>query len=301
MFMALGIACVTTFLAVRLYQVARSTNISFYSWNLRNSKGVTTKGWIFVALASIWIVINIHSGWIVYNEIGGRTAYDTITIPDELAIAQADPGTWLDDIGRENVRRGREYYHRSRSTALFTNKEAVARFAWLEFFNGDANAAADRLGESAELMSGQTRALNLYYRGAVLNTVGRHDEAIQSFDKALAESPTLIVAEQEKGVAIWQLGRREEAMNVWKRVADANPNLPLANVFLATASASAGDTENAAAFGRQADKVVPADARYLFMVGLRLRSLGFKDQAERYFLRAIQMEPSLRPRFMALT
>ncbi|HMT08318.1 MAG TPA: 4Fe-4S dicluster domain-containing protein [Pyrinomonadaceae bacterium] len=300
MLMALGIACVTTFLVVRLYQMVRSTSISFYSWNLRNSKGVTTKGWIFVALASIWIGLNIHSGWIVYNEIGGRRAYETITLPDELAIAQADPGTWLSDVEKDYVRRGREYYYRSRSTALFTNKEAVSRLAWLEFFDGDATAAATHLAESAELMNGPTRALNLYYRGAVLNTLGRYDEAIQSFQKALAQSPELIVAEQEKAVSLWQLGRREEAMNVWKRISDANPNLPLAATFLAVASNAAGDTTSGAMFQKRADAVVPQDARYLWMVGLRLRNLGFKEQADRYFMRAIQMEPSLRQRLAAL-
>lgn len=301
MLMALGIACITTFLTVRLYQIVRSKSISFYSWNLRNSTGVTTKGWIFIALASIWIGINIHSGWIRYNEIGGATAYERITVPDELAIAQADPGTWLSEPEKEMVRRGREYFYRSRATALFTNKEAVSKLAWLEFFDGDASAAAERLAESAELTSGQTRALNYYYRGAVLNTIGRYADAIQSFDKALAQTPELIVAEQEKGASLWQLGRREEAMNVWKRASDTNPNLPLAATFLAVASTSAGDTAGASMFQKQADKVTPPDAKYLWMVGLRLRSLGFREQADRYFLRAIQMEPSLRQRLAALS
>jgi len=301
MLMALGIACVTTFLVVQLYKMMRSASVSFYSWNLRNSKGVTRKGWIFVALASIWIGVNVHSGWIRYNEIGGAAAYESLRVPDELAIAQADPGTWLSDVEKENVRRGREYFYRSRSTALFTNKEAVAKLAWLEFFDGDASIAADRLAESAELMGGQTRGLNYYYRGAVLNTVGRYADAIQSFEKALAQSPELIVAEQEKGTSLWQLGRREEAMNVWKRASDRGPNLPLAAIFLSSASTAAGDSVGASMFQKQAESVTPPDARYLWMVGLRLRSLGFNEQADRYFLRAIQMEPSLRQRLAALS
>ena len=50
----------------------------------------------------------------------------------------------------------------------------------------------------------ESKALSLYYRGAILNRLGRYEEARASLDEALAERDDLILARQEKGESLWQ-------------------------------------------------------------------------------------------------
>jgi len=49
------------------------------------------------------------------------------------------------------------------------------------------------LGRSAAYQKGEAKALSLYYRGAILNRLGRYDQAQASLDQALAERDDLIL------------------------------------------------------------------------------------------------------------
>ena len=97
------------------------------------------------------------------------------------------------------------------------------------------------LGKAAEHQHGQGKALSFYYRGAILNRLGRYEQALASLDQALAERPDLILAREEKGESLWQLGRRQEAVSAWSDAVRSNPSLPLANNLLAGAAASLGN------------------------------------------------------------
>ena len=96
-------------------------------------------------------------------------------------------------------------------TGLFVNSEALPKLAWFEYLLGDAEQSVQTLGRAAAHQKDESKALSLYYRGAILNRLGRYDEARASLDEALAERDDLILARQEKGESLWQLGRRERS------------------------------------------------------------------------------------------
>ena len=95
MLMALGIAAVTTFLALKTFKVIRTTDSSFLKYILRNSGSFTRAGWVFLTFALLWLSLTVHSGWIRYHESRGEFAYQKIRIPDELALARLNPSRWL--------------------------------------------------------------------------------------------------------------------------------------------------------------------------------------------------------------
>jgi tetratricopeptide (TPR) repeat protein len=296
MLFALGIATVTTYLALRNVRLARSADLSFYTWNLKSGGQVKTAGWVFLILASSWIAVNAHSGYVRWHERAGAIAFDNIRIPDELALAQSNPEQWLAPAERQNIADGRDHFRVARSVGFFVNRESLSKVAWLEFLGGDADNAIAILDSAAEHQEGQAKALTFYYRGAILNRKGRYNEALRSLDTALAEAPNLITAREEKGEALWKLGRREEAVGVWNDAVRANPELPLANYFLAGAALALGRPE--AAYESQADRVTPNDPYFQWMLGQRLDKVGMKTLAEKRFQRAIQLDPRFgaRPR-----
>ena len=294
MLMALGIATVTTFLAVRTLRLLRADDLSFYRFNLKSSGAMRKAGWAFLSFALLWIGLNAHSGWVIYHESAGRRAFENIRIPDELALARANPRRWLSAADNQNIVEGKKHFYAAFATALFVNKDALSKLAWIEYLSGNTEQAVQLLDKAAEHQHGQGKALSLYYRGAILNRLGRYEQALTSLEQSLAERPDLIVASEEKGESLWQMGRRQEAVSVWSDAVRHNAGLPLANNLLAGAAASMGQTESAAAYEKQADQSTPADPLFHWMVGLRLQNVGMSELAEKHFGRAIQLNPEFR-------
>jgi Flp pilus assembly protein TadD len=105
----------------------------------------------------------------------------------------------------------------------------------------------------------------------------------------LAERDDLILARQEKGESLWQLGQREEAVSVWTGAVQRNPRLALANNELAGAAQLSGKLEEATAYEQQADESTPNDPLFHWVLGRRLQDLGMTELAEKHFQRAEQL------------
>lgn len=293
MLMALGIASVTTFLALRTFRLFRAADLSFYKFSLKSGGSIRTAGWAFLSFAIAWIGLNAHSGWVRYHERAGAIAFESIRIPDELALAQTNPDQWLSPADRQNITEGKAHLNSAVNAGLFTNSFALPKLAWMEYLSGNTGRAVDLLAESAEHQNGQAKALSLYYRGAILNRLGRPEEALASLNAALNEAPNLVTAREEKGEALWRLGRKEEAVSAWRDAVRENPAFPLSNNFLAAAMQG---TSDGSGFEKQADASTPRDPLFHWMLGLRLQNLGMTAQAEKQFAAAIRLNPAFRGR-----
>ncbi len=296
MLMALGLAGVTTFLVLQILKLFKNKDTFFYGVALRSKGKIQKAGWVFLVFALAWIGLNFHSGWVHYHESAGRSAYESLRIPDELALARSNPEQWLSASDKQNVTDGRQHFRTAADLGLFVNKEALAKLAWVEYLSGNRDEAIKLLTVSAENQKGQGRALSLYYKGAILNRTGRFEEASASLSEALAERPDLVVAREELGEALWQLGRKEESIAAWNEAVSRNPNLPLSNYFLAGAAASSGQLDVSDRYEKQAERMTPNDAYFHWMIGLRLQNVGMDVLAEKHFQRAIQLDPQFRMR-----
>jgi len=155
-------------------------------------------GLVFVVFACAWIGFNVHCGWVRYHEFLGNVAFNKVHLPDELALAQLDPARWLSPLDRENIVQGKGHYLAASRMGLFVNNEALPKLAWFEYLLGDAAQSVQTLRTAAAHQKDESKALSLYYRGAILNRLGRYDEARATLDEALAERDDLILARQEK-------------------------------------------------------------------------------------------------------
>jgi polyferredoxin/tetratricopeptide (TPR) repeat protein len=301
MLMALGSATITTFLTLRTWRLLRAKELSFYRFNLKSQGRIRKAGWAFLGLAFVWIGLSAHSGWVRYNEYAGGRAFQNLQIPDELALARINPDPWLSPADRENIAAGKKHLHAASNFGLFVNSEALPKLAWFEYLAGDAEQSVQLLAKAAAHQKGQAKALSLYYRGTILNRLGRYEQAQTSLEEALAEASDLILAREERGESLWQLGRREEAISAWSDAVQRNAGLVLANNQLAGAAASMGRSEEASAYEKQADQQTPADPFFHWMIGLRLENLGMNALAEKHFQQAIQIDPSFEGRRSALS
>jgi polyferredoxin/tetratricopeptide (TPR) repeat protein len=292
--MALGCAGVTTFLTLKTWRLIRSRDLSFYRFNLKSAGKIQTAGWAFISFAMLWLGLTAHSGWVRYHEFQGDRAFEKLQIPDELALAQTNPGPWLSPVDRESIADGKAHFRSASNFGLFINSQVLAKLAWFEYLSGDAKQSVGLLEQAAKHQEGQARALSLYYLGTILNRLGDYDAARKNLGQALAERDDLILAREEIGESLWQLGQKEEAISVWNDAVQRNGSLVLANNQLAGAKASLGRPSEAIAYERQADQFTPNHPHYHWMIGLRLRNLGMNKLAEKHFQLAIQLDPAFR-------
>jgi polyferredoxin/Flp pilus assembly protein TadD len=294
MLMALGCATITTFLFLRTWRLLRARDLSFYRFDLKSQGRIRKAGWVFAACAFVWIGLNAHSGWVRYHEFEGDRAFQNIQVPDELALARLNADPWLSPSDRANIAAGEKHFQTAANFGLFVNTQALSKLAWFEYLSGDTEQSVQLLTAAAGHQEGQAKASSLYYRGTILNRLGRYEQALTSLDQALAERADLILAREEKGESLWQLGRKEEAISAWSDAVQRNPGLVLANSQLAGAATSLGKSEAASAYEQQADQSTPADPFFHWMIGLRLQNLGMNALAEKHFQRAIQLDPGFQ-------
>ncbi|MBS1793302.1 MAG: 4Fe-4S binding protein [Acidobacteria bacterium] len=294
MLMALGIASVSTYLAMRVVRLFRAGDLSFYRYNLKAGGKLKTAGWVFLGFAALWLGLNAHSGYVRYHEAAGARAYQDVRIPDELALARTNPARWLSAADRENIEAGRRHFGAARAAGLLTNTEALPKFAWLEYLNGNSPEAVRLLGLAAARQTGAPRALSLYYQGAILNRLRRYNEALASLDGALKEAPELVLAHEERGEALWMLGRRDEAQAAWNDAVGLNSDFALANDLLAGAAMAAGRTDEALVHEKQAADNTPEDPLFHWVLGLRLQNVGMEALAEKHFQEAIRLNPEFK-------
>jgi tetratricopeptide (TPR) repeat protein/ferredoxin len=291
--MALGWAAVTTFLTLKTWRLFRARELSFYRFNLKSAGKIQKAGWAFAIFACVWIGLNAHSGWIRYHEVLGNSAFKKVHVPDELALAQVNPARWLSPADRENILKGERHLETASKLGLFVNSETLPKLAWFEYLLGNTEQSVELLDQAAAYQKAEGKALSLYYRGAILNRLGRYDQAQATLDQALTERDDLILARQEKGESLWQLGHKDEAILVWSDAIGRNPRLALVNNELAGAKQSLGKFEEANSHERQADQFTPNDALFHWMIGRRLQDLGMTELAEKHFQRASQLDVSI--------
>lgn len=296
MLMALGVATVTTFLTLKLWRLLRSKEATFYRFRLKAAGKWRTAGVIFAGFAVVWIGLNVHSGWVHYHEFAGSRAFRQLQVADDLALAQVNPVQWLNPADRDRVSSGRAHLQAVADKGLFVNSETLPKLAWFVYLSGATEQSISLLAQVAPYQHGQARALSLYYRGAMLNRLGRSDEALRSLDEALVERPDLILALEEKGESLWQLGRKEEAISVWRDALRQNPNLILARYQLAGALGLSANSEELRALDSQVEQLAPNNAYYQWMLGLRLQNVGMNELAEKRFQRAIELDSAFQLR-----
>src|SRR5271157_4504806 len=68
-------------------------------------------------------------------------------------------------------------------------------------------------------------ATSNYEKGLSLMVLGRYDEALKAYDKAIEVNPHLVAAWYHKGYALDDLGKHEEALKAYDKAIEINPHL----------------------------------------------------------------------------
>jgi tetratricopeptide (TPR) repeat protein len=128
--------------------------------------------------------------------------------------------------------------------------------------------------------------------GIALADVGRSEDAILSFQRALGLNPGDWAAADKCGSILFSLGRMEEALNYLDRSDKLLPNQAPILQKRAIALYGLNRLEEALTEIKRAHELEPGNADICNSVGVFLRRLGREEQALAWFDRALEIRPN---------
>ncbi len=188
-------------------------------------------------------------------------------------------------------RNGDAFTALSRASQLMPDDaEVLSQLGRACVLTGRHRQAVDVLNRSLALrpVSGETR----HRMGLALRALGSDPTAIAAFQDAVQQSPELFEAHRDLGDILMVRGRREEAAAAYERAAGLQPETTagrLQKVAAAMALDRLGDAEQAL---RLIVEKEPKHGRALQLLGLVLQLTGKLDEAEPFFARAIEADPT---------
>jgi len=168
--------------------------------------------------------------------------------------------------------------------------------AW-EWRNKGASLA--NLGRLEEAIRCYDRALEIdpqlvmawNNRGVSLRRLGRPEEAIRCYDRALEIDPQHASAWINKGASLCRLGRHEEAIRCCDRALEIDPQFAMAWINKAASFSSLGRLEEAI---RCCDRALEIDPQFAMAWNNKAASLGILgryEEAIRCYDRALEIDP----------
>jgi protein O-mannosyl-transferase len=132
--------------------------------------------------------------------------------------------------------------------------------------------------------------------GREMKKVGRYDEAIELYERALNLWPNSDRAYLNLADALAITGRTSEAVTAYKKVLELEPNDAGAHFNLAATLLQSGNRDDATKHLRKAVEIRPRFARAHYRLGKVLMDSGEASNGQEHLRRALQLDPGIASR-----
>ena len=146
--------------------------------------------------------------------------------------------------------------------------------------------AAER---SLEINSNDSSAW--YNRGVILESIGKQDMALASYDKALEINPTHLSALINKGYILNSLGRHEEALDFFERAIDIDLSDPVTFRGQGSSLFNLGRYAEALSSYIESTELDSGDAAAWNGVGASYEKLGIYGDALKAYQKVLEIDP----------
>jgi tetratricopeptide (TPR) repeat protein len=128
-------------------------------------------------------------------------------------------------------------------------------------------------------------------KGTSLTSLGRHEEAVSCYDKALELDPRQVTVWNNKGSSVDSMGHHEEAISCCEQALELDPSLVAAWINKGNGLHGLGRNEEAIPCYDKALELDPCNAGAWHNKGSMLQSMGQPEQAIRCFDKALELDP----------
>lgn len=237
--LAMGMAAMTGFLAIKTIRMVRDANVRMQNLQLKRGGRMTRSGMAFAVAMAVLFVFTAHSAAVQYNVWRGRNLFASLIIGSEVWF----PGNgWWEKASPEQRTRVDDAiarYERADRWGLTATAAALQDLTWLHLARGGLDAAETTVRRLIELTPKQPEA----HRGlaGVLRRAGRLDEAEAQYRESLRLDPSHSRARTDLAAMLLSLGRQDDTITLYREGVQVSPTDTDTRYTLALALLSRAD------------------------------------------------------------
>ncbi len=237
--LAMGMAAMTGFLALKSIRLVGDLNVRIQNLQLKRGGRLTRTGVAFAAAMAALLAFTAHSGAVQYNVWRGRQMLASMKIGDEVWF----PGNGWWEKASPHQRTGVEVaigrLERADRWGFVATPAALQDLTWLYLARGEMESAETTVRRLVELTPKQPD----FHRGlaGVLRKGGRLGEAEGAYREALRLEPTHSRARADLGAMLSSMGRQEDVIALYREGVQVSPDDTDARYTLALALLSRPD------------------------------------------------------------
>jgi Flp pilus assembly protein TadD/NAD-dependent dihydropyrimidine dehydrogenase PreA subunit len=289
--LAMGMAAITAFLAMKFLHLLRSPNVKIQNVQLKRGRQITRQGWVFAAVAVAVFAFAAHSSAVQYQLWRGRALFATADIGNEVWL----PGiAWREKASpqqRDAVESAITHIERAEAWGFLSTPAALQDLVWLHLAHGDLAAAERIVRRIVELLPDQHEV----QRGlaCVLWKTGRFADAESAYREAIRLDPAYSLARRELGALLVEQRRFDDAVALCREGnkaphSDTNWGAELARTLM-----TAGRFSQAASQWRALLAADGESAPLLAQLGVAELQIDEVEPGLTHLRRAIELDPSL--------
>jgi tetratricopeptide (TPR) repeat protein len=128
-------------------------------------------------------------------------------------------------------------------------------------------------------------------KGNNLFNEGQYDEAMAVYGKMLEENPDIYILNKNIGNCHFEMEQYEEAETYYQKILDKDPEDSDAKIAIGNCYANKGENETALEWYGKVEFESIKDATVLYNVGTNLYNSGNYTEALRYYQRSVEVQP----------
>lgn len=280
--LAMAMAAITAYVAVKLVHLLRAANVRLQNLQLKRGGRLTGAGAAFSALAVLLLVFAAHSSAVRYSVWRGHQRLQSLQLGDEVWARVPPSGGWWDNAPaakRQTALDAIAELERGDRIGLLSSPSALTDLVWLYLAADRTDRAEATLKRLVTLMPDQPAP----YRGlaGVYRKTGRLVEAERLYRKALRVDPEFVPARRDLAAMYYGRGMEklekrsiEAAIGDLNKAAATQPEVALYHYNLAVATFMAGRPADALPHIREAIRLEPSDVMAQGFKTVILQELG---------------------------
>ena len=267
--LSVGLGGITAFLTLKLYHLARRTEVRAQNLELKSSGRLRLSGRVVAILTVVWLAFTAHSAVVQWERARGRHELNLTDVSRDEGLSGAYRARPLSESHDRALERAYRSFSRADRWGLAGVVEVKLGLAWCHLLRGELDQAIRAARDARDLAPDREELQrNLadveaaagarhFESAAALVEAGDLEGAAREYRACLAVAPDVASARFNYGGVLRRLGRAEPAIEQLEAARALTPDDPDVSVELGLAYRAAGRSVEAVAAFRRAIALNP--------------------------------------------